>query len=283
MRKIKAWINGKFLDVGEAKISVFDRGFLYGDGLFETMRSYGGNIFKLAEHLSRLFYSSKVIKLKIPYSKRTLEGALYKILKVNRLDDAYIRLTLTRGDGPFTLKKDGRSRPNVVISAKEFRGYPQRFYSAGINAQISDIRQDERSPLSGIKTLNFLGHILARMRTQEDGFNEAIITNTEGRIAEAATGNIFLVKRRLLLTPSLDSGILPGITRGVVIRIAKGLKIRVSEKPISAGGLISADEVFLTNSLAEILPVVKIGRAEIGKGRPGEITKLLHASYRKMV
>ena len=280
---MKAWMNGRYVDMKDAKVPISDRGFLYGDGLFETMRCYNGKVFKLTEHISRLFRSSEVIKMMVPYSRRELERATCLLLKANRLKDAYVRLTVTRGEGSFALMRSRAVQPNVVITAKEFKGYPKNFYSRGISAQISDIRQDERSPLSGIKSLNFLDHIVARIRAQDDGFDEAILINTKGHISEAATSNIFLIKDGCLLTPSLDGGILPGITRCVVIHVAGKLGIKVAERSISSKELLGADEVFLTNSLAEILSVVKVNRARIGAGSPGRITKLLHAAYRQMV
>ncbi len=280
---MKVWINNKMIDAKDAKVSIFDRGFLYGDGLFETMRCYDGKIFKLAEHISRLFRSSKVMKIKIRNSKAKFAKTIYRILKANRLKDAYVRLTITRGEGSFALIRGKDAKPNVIITAKKFKGYPEAFYSRGISAKISDIRQDERSALSKIKSLNFLNHILARIRAQDDGFDEAILMNTKGHIAEAATSNIFLVKNGSILTPSLTSGILPGITRGSVIHIARKLGMRVTEKSVSSKELINADEVFLTNSLAELLSVIKINRIRIGDGKPGKVTKLLHAAYREMV
>ncbi|MDD5436431.1 MAG: aminodeoxychorismate lyase [Candidatus Omnitrophica bacterium] len=265
------------------RISVFDRGFLYGDGLFETMRSYDGNIFKFDEHLSRLFYSAKILRIKIPDSKEKLRKAVCGTLKKKHLKNAYIRITVTRGEGAFSLKRGRRSKPNVIIIIKEYEGYPETFYSRGITAAISHIRQDEFSPLSGIKSLNFLNHILARLDAQRKGFDDAILRNIKGDIAEGATSNIFLVKRGRLITPSLDSGILPGITRKNIIRIAKKLGIFVEERAVLCADLARADEVFFTNSLAELLPVVKIGPEPVGGGKPGRITKLLHVSYRKMV
>ena len=264
-------------------ISVFDRGFLYGDGLFETMRSYNGKVFKLDEHLSRLVSSANIVKIKIPLSKIMLKEAIYKNLKAKRLKDAYIRLTVTRGEGAFSLKPSAPAKPKIIIIVKKYEPNPERFYSRGISAKISDIRQNEHSPLSGIKSLNFLNYVLARMRAQDEGFNEAILMNTKGHIAEAATSNIFLVKNGKLITPSLDSGILPGITRRAVIGIAKELGIGVSERPVFPKDLIHSNEVFLTNSMSEILPVVKIGRAVIGKGLPGDITKLLHSAYKNAI
>ena len=283
MGKIKVWINGRILNAGAAAIPVFDRGFLYGDGLFETMRCYDGKAFLLYEHLSRLFASAKVLKIKIPYSRGKLERTIRGILAANRLEGAHIRITVTRGEGAFTFGKDNPTKPNVVISIKEFNGLPEAFYSRGITVAVSTLRQNEYSPLSGVKSLNFLNHILARAQARDAGFDEAILTNIKGHVAEAATSNIFLVRKGRLITPSLDTGILPGITRKVVIRIARRLKVPVEERRVSCVDLAVADEVFLTNSVAEILPVIKIGRFPVGSGSPGEITKLLHAAYRQMI
>jgi len=270
VRKLKVWINGRFTDSRDAKISVFDRGFLYGDGLFETMRAYAGSIFSLDEHLARLFNSSKNLRIKIPYSKKELREASYNIIKRNAVKDAYIRITVTRGG-------------NVIIITKEFSGYPRRDYIYGTSAKVLEMTLDEHSPLAGMKTLNRLSYLLAKESAKAGGYGEAILLNTKGDVAEGATSNLFLVKNGRLLTPSLDSGILPGITRRTVIALAKELKIPVIEKHLSYKELILADEVFLTNSLAELLPLIKVDRAKIGRGRPGEVTKLLHAAYRKMI
>lgn len=279
----KVWINGKFIGIKDAKVSIFDRGFLYGDGAFETMRSYAGVVFKLDEHLSRLFKTLKVLKIKPPFEKKALENAIYKSLKINGLTGAYIRLSITRGEGRFGISYNDSFTPNIVITAKGFEDYPEWMHSKGISAKVVDIRQNEFSPLSRIKSLNFLNYILARYEAKERGFDEAILRNYRGYIVEAATSNIFLVKREVVITPSLDSGILPGITRGLVIGIAKKLRMKVIEKNVSCNELITADEVFLTNSLGEVLPVARVDGRPIGAGSPGDITKLLHISYQKEV
>ena len=266
---MKVWINGKMVNAKDAKISVLDSGFLYGDGLFETMRSYDGKIFKLDKHLSRLFDSSKALKINISYSKEVLRKALYNCIKRNVLKNAYIRITATR---------DG----NVIIITKEFSPYPCRNYINGISAKVSKIALNEHSPLAGKKTLNFLNYLLAKEDAKASGYDEAILLNTKGNVAEGATSNIFLVKNRKLLTPSLDDGILSGITRRTVIELSEKLKIAVTEKHLSCKELLSANEVFLTNSLAELLPVIKINRTIISNGKPGTITKLLHAAYREI-
>ncbi len=283
MKNIRIWINGRLVGMKDARISVFDRGFLYGDGVFETMRSYAGAIFRLDDHLARLFKSFAIIKIKPPHSRSYFKDALHNVLKANCLKSAYIRLAVTRGEGRFGIGYRDRLVPNVVIVAKEFEGYPEWMHDRGISAGIVELRQNEYSPLSRIKSMNYLNYILARLCAKEGGCDEAILMNTEGRVSEAATSNIFLVKRRTIVTPSLDSGILPGVTRGVVIGIAKRLKLTVAEQRVSPSDLMNADEIFLTNSLAEILPVVRVDSRKIGDGSPGELTKLLRISYQKEV
>lgn len=278
----RIWINGKFVDPGKARISVFDRGFMYGDGVFETMRSYAGRVFKIDWHLNRLFESLKTIKIEHKYSKKYLRGAVYRTLKANRLSSGYIKLAITRGEGRFGISYQDKFRPNIVITAKDFEGYPGWMFDIGLSAKITGI-QNEESVISKIKTLNYLPYILARFDAQDAGFDEAILTNTKDYITEAATSNIFTVKYGGLITPSIESGILPGITRAVIIKIARKLKIGVKEKLISRRELLGADEIFLTNSLAEVLPVTRVDSKRIGSGLVGNITKLLRISYQKAV
>jgi branched-chain amino acid aminotransferase len=281
--KNKIWINGKFADENNAKISVFDRGFLYGDGAFETMRSYAGVVFKLEGHLSRLFSALNILKITSPYSMKYFKDVVYKSLEINDLTSAYIRVAVTRGEGRFGIHYSDHFRPNVVVVAKEFGDYPPWMYSKGISAGVVTIRQNEYSPASGIKSLNFLNYILARFQAKEKAYDEAILANTKGHIAEAATSNIFLVKKEAIMTPSLDSGIVAGITREVILRIARRLRLDTEEKKVSYKELLSSDEVFLTNSLVEVLPVTSIDARRVGKGVPGDLTKLLHISYQKEV
>jgi len=283
MRDEKVWINGRQRDTNDAKVSVFDRGFLYGDGVFETMRSYVGVVFMLNRHLERLFKALTFLKIRHPYPKTYLEKSIYRTLRVNGLKNAYVRITVTRGEDGFGINCEEKSIPNTVIAARPFVGYPAPTYSKGIKAKVVDIRQNEFSPISNFKTLNFLNYILARASARNDGFDEAILANTNGYIAEAATSNIFLVKGNTLIAPSVSSGILPGITRGVVLKIARRLGIKIKEKKVSRRELLNSDEIFLTNSLAEVLPVVKIDSKRIGDGAPGQISKLLRISYQKQV
>jgi branched-chain amino acid aminotransferase len=278
----KIWINGKFAPPDKAKVSVFDRGFMYGDGVFETMRCYAGKVFKLDRHLDRLFKGLKALKIKHRYSKKDLQDAISGTLKANGLSSAYIKLIVTRGEGRFGISHKDKFRPNVVITAKNFEGYPGWMFDIGLSAAITGV-QNEESMAPGIKTLNYLPYILARFDAKDMGFDEAILTNTKGFITEGATSNIFIVKNNKLITPSEASGILPGITRGVIIEIAERLKVSVKEKLVTRRGLLGADEIFLTNSLAEVLPVTRVDSKPIGTGTVGDITKLLHISYQKAV
>ncbi len=279
-----AWINGRFIDEAKAKISIFDRGFMYGDGIFETMRSYAGVVFKIDRHLKRFFDGLRIARIKPSYAtKGYLKGIIYEILRKNRLKSAYIRLSMTRGEGRFQLESSNRFKPNIVLVAKEFGEYPDWMYSNGISAKVVGLRQNEGSALAGIKSLNFLNNILSRLEAKEGGFDDAILLNTKGHVAEGVTANIFIVKGDRLSTPSLESGALPGITRGVVIETARRLGINVKEAIIRRRELRDADEVFFTNSLVEVLPVVKIDSRKIGKGKVGDMTKLIRIAYQKEV
>lgn len=282
MPGLKVWINGKFAENGEAQISVFDRGFMYGDGLFETMRSYDGAVFRIREHLDRLFSGLSVMKIKCPHDRKYLEDAVYGCLEANGLKEANIRLTVTRGASLTGSFSRADLKPNVVIITRHLE-LPTRAYEKGLAATIASIRQNDQSPVTGLKTLNFLTYILARTDAKEAGFDDAILLNTRGHVAEGTTANIFMVKHRQIMTPSLDCGILPGVTRGAVLAVAAAGGIKVKEGHFSERDLMGADEVFLTNSVIELLPVVRIGKRRIGKGEPGELTKRLHGMYREEV
>jgi branched-chain amino acid aminotransferase len=279
----KVWINGKFYDSDRAKISVFDRGFMYGDGAFETMRSYAGTVFRLDDHIGRLATSLGALGIRPPCSGKALASTVYRALKANGLKNAYIKVVVTRGEGRFGIGYKDRLIPSTVVVAKDFEGYPEWMFSEGLTASIAGLRQNELSILSRVKSLSFLGYILARFEAKDMGYDEAILLNTKGTVAEAATSNVFIVKDGSLATPSLLDGVLPGVTRACVMTLAKKAGIKTSERAVKPGELMAADEVFLTNSLAEILPVTRVGRARIGNGRPGEITKLLRISYQMEV
>lgn len=282
-REERIWINGRFVESRLAKVSVFDRGFMYGDGVFETMRSYAGVVFRIDEHLGRLFTGLSVLGIRPPCARASLKRAVYDTLRVNGLKCAYIKIIVTRGEGRFGIGYRDKFRPSTVIVAKDFEGYPDWMFRRGISCAVAGLRQNDLSVLSRVKSLSFLGYILARFEAKDMGYDEAVLVNTKGSIAEASTSNIFIVKKSVLLTPSLTSGILPGVTRACVIGIARRIGLRVREKSVSPEELAAADEAFLTNSLAEILPVTRFGPGKVGSGAPGEITKLLRVSYQKEV
>ena len=291
---MKIWLNGKVVDEKNAKVSIFDRGFLYGDGVFETMRSHNRMVFKLDEHLDRLYASFRVIDIKIPYSKQFLKQQIYRLLKVNKLDDAYIRVTVTRGQGTIGLAEIKCKDPTVVIIVIKFKPYPAKMYRDGITVKIVDIRQNEKSPLSGIKSISFLNNILARLAShrgarttgarhrgeaKKGGFDDAIMLNSRKEVSEATVSNIFLIKGRVLMTPSLKSGILPGITRRAILDAAPDIGLRPKQKAITLRELYGADEIFLTNSLMGVMPVTRVDGKIIGKGRPGLFTKMAGSNY----
>jgi len=279
---MKIWINGKLVNKKAATVSIFDRGFLYGDGVFETMRSYGRAVFKIDEHLSRLCNSLRVAKIKIPHSKSFLKKQIYRMLKINRLSNAYIRLTVTRGIGTVGLARIKGGKPTVVIFVNKLTPYPGKMYKDGITTRIVKIRQNENSPISGIKSVGFLNNILTRLEAKEEGCDDAIMMNSKGLICESTVSNIFLVKGKKLITPSLESGVLPGITRSAILKMAKKVKLKTKQARVTRTALYSADEIFLTNSLMEVMPVAKVDNRIIGKGKPGPITKKIHNEYKKL-
>jgi len=277
------WLNGTLCPKKEAKIPIDDRGFLFGDGVFETMRSYGGKVFRLDKHLKRLFDSLAIIHLQIPYQQEELAQAVYDTLKANQLRDAYIRLTVTRGQGGKGIDPPEKPSPTIVIVARELIPYPEQVYREGLRTGISEIKQNISSPTARIKSLNFLDHILARSEAKQKGLDEAILLNTEDFICEGTVSNIFLVKHGNLITPDKESGILPGITREAVIELAQRKGITVEEKKVKLSELKEADECFLTNTLMEVMPVSEIDGRKIGQGRPGPLTLHVMEWYKDMV
>jgi len=279
----KIFLNGSFVNLTRAKISIFDRGFLYGDGLFETMRAYSGEVFRLEDHLGRLFRSAKVIELSLPYSRRELRIIIKRVLKINGLSQAYIRLTLSRGvSEPGLISKPQRSA-TLAIVAREFKPLSPSEYRKGWRAIVVKIRQNQASPLSRLKSLNFLNNILARKEAQSKRADEAILLNTLGEVSEASTSNIFLVKKGIIITPSEESGLLPGITRGVVLELVLNLGLKAYSRRVSLDDLMGAEEAFLTNSLIEIMPLVEIDGRLIGRGKPGVATQIIHKAYKELV
>lgn len=276
------YLNGSFVPREEAKISLFDRGLLLGDGLFETMRAYHGQVFRFDRHFERLRRSIEFLKIPFSSSKEAVRGALDQLLEANQLQDAYIRLMVWRGEG-VGLDPETCSSSKLAIIARSFAPYSSELYEYGMKGGIVSIRQNEWSPLSRMKSLNFLPNIVAKMEAKAKGADEGILLNTKGSVAEGTVSNLFLVLKGQLLTPSLESGVLPGITREAVLELAKGEGINAIEREIALSELMSSEEVFLTNTLMEVMPMTSIDGLPIGGGRPGPITKRLANAYQELV
>ncbi len=281
---LQIYINGQFFDKENAKISVYDHGLLYGDGVFEGMRAYSGVVFRLAEHLDRLYESARAIQLTIPMSSKALGEAVDATVAKNRLQDAYIRLVVTRGAGALGLDPNKTSDPQVIIIADSISLYPAEFYEKGLPIiTASTIRNHPAALSPRIKSLNYLNNIMAKMEGLQAGCVEALMLNHKGEVAECTGDNIFIVKHGRLLTPPKDAGILEGITRNAVIELAKVAGIPVEEIALTRHDVFVADECFLTGSAAEVIPVVKIDARVIGNGQVGPITKQLLAAFKALV
>ncbi|MBC8230714.1 aminotransferase class IV [bacterium] len=264
------YLNDELITVEEAKISVLDHGFLYGNGLFETMRAYKNyHIFRLHQHLDRLFRSAEVIRLKIGYSLEIIEKAIVKTLAANGLANAgYVRLTISQGTGAPGPDPTTCEKPTLLIVVKPFVPYPEVLYQNGASAIVSSIRRNAQSPIPRLKSLNYLENILARFQSRDVGAQESIFLDTDGYIAEGSMSNIFFVKSGELYTPSTGCPILPGITREVVLEISSKIGITIREGQWTLEQLLTADEVFLTNSLMELMPLTRIDSACINDGKP---------------
>ena len=280
---LKIYINGKLYDKKDAKISVYDHGLLYGDGVFEGIRSYGGKVFRLAEHLDRLWDSAKAIWLEIPISKEKMAKAIEDTLAVNKIKDGYIRVLVTRGVGTLGLDPNRCSDPQVIIIADKISLYPDELYQQGLKIVTVSVARNHPAALSPrIKSLNYLNNILAKIEGLQAGCIEALMLNHKGEIAECTGDNIFLVRQGRLLTPPNDAGILEGITRDAVIGLARQMDIEVREIPLTKHDVYIADECFLTGTAAEVVPVVTVDSRTIGDGRPGPITRKLMARFHEL-
>lgn len=278
------WINGKLVPSAEASVSVFDHGLLYGDGVFEGMRIYGGKVFRLEEHLERLYESALAICLEMPLDQAALAKATNETVAVNDLTDGYIRLVVTRGAGTLGLDPNRCSDPQVIIIADKIALYPAEFYENGLEIITSSVIRNHPAALSPrIKSLNYLNNILAKIEGLQAGCVEALMLNHKGEVAECTGDNIFLVKNGDLKTPPLDAGILAGVTRDTVIELAIAEGIAVHGHALTKHDVYVADEVFLTGSAAEVVPVVKLDSRPIGDGKPGPITKLLSEKFHAAV
>ena len=282
------YLNGQLIPCSKAKLSPLDHGFLYGYGLFETMRVYNGHIFRLNSHVTRLRSSADSIGLtnsilRTNEGKQSLKAACMATLEANKLKDARIRLTVSAGEGDMTPDPSTCSSPTVLITARNLIALPPEQYESGFKAALSSLRRNSQSPLSRLKSTCYLENILARVAARAAGCDEAILLNEKGYLAEGSTTNIFLASNEELITPSLESGVLSGITREVVLEIARAANIKTMERQVEFKELIEADEAFITNSILELMPLTWFEDKPIGTGKPGLLTEELLAAYKKLV
>lgn len=277
---MKVYINGKYRDEAEATISVFDHGLLYGDGIFEGIRAYNGRIFRLKEHIDRLFYSAKAILLNLPMSHAALMAAVVDTCRQNDVRDGYIRLVVTRGIGTLGLNPNRCKDPSVIIIAGKIQLYPPELYQKGMDIiTVPTVRNLHSALNPAIKSLNYLNNILAKIEANNAGCEEAIMLNAEGFVAECTGDNLFIVKENQVLTPPLTAGALYGITRKVVLELAAELGYPVTEGNLTRYDVFNANECFLTGTGAELVPVVRVDGRVIGDGKPGAVTQRLVERY----
>lgn len=277
---MKVFIDGKYYSEQDAKVSVFDHGLLYGDGVFEGIRAYNGRVFKLREHIDRLFYSAKAILLDMPMSHAEIMKATVDTCRENNLRDGYIRLVVTRGIGTLGLNPNRCKRGSVIVIADKIQLYPKEMYDAGMAiVTVPTVRNLHSALNPAIKSLNYLNNILAKIEANNAGVEEAIMLNAEGYVSEGTGDNLFLVKGNTLLTPPLSAGALYGITRGTVMDLGRELGMNVGEPNLTRYDVFNADECFLTGTGAELIPVTKVDGRVIGDGKPGAKTKALVERY----
>jgi branched-chain amino acid aminotransferase len=281
---LKVYINGELFDKEDAKISVFDHGVLFGDGVFEGMRSYDGTVFRLQQHLDRLWDSAKAIWVEIPISKEEMTQAVNETLKVNDIKDGYVRLIITRGIGTLGLDAHLCKNPQVIIITDHIALYPKEFYEKGLEIVTASTQRNSPAALDPrIKSLNYLNNILAKIEGAQAGCVEALMLNHKGEVAECTGDNIFIVSNGELRTPPIDAGILEGITRGAVIELAEHAEIPLREMPLTRYDVYVADECFLTGSAAEVIPVVKVDDRVIGDGKPGRLTRDMEKRFHQLI
>jgi branched-chain amino acid aminotransferase len=284
MSSPKVYIGGRLYEKADAKISVFDHGLLYGDGIFEGIRSYSGRVFRLEAHIDRLYDSARGIHLVIPMTKADMAQAVVDTLKANSLRDAYIRLIVTRGAGSLGLDPRKTTDPQVIIITDSISLYPEELYEHGLKIITAGTMRNHPSALNPrIKSLNYLNSILAKIEGTNAGCLEALMLNHKGEVAECTGDNIFIVRKGELHTPSIDAGILEGITRDAVIELAAKSGIKVVERAMDRHDVYTADECFLTGTAAEVIPVVEVDGRPIGTGKPGPVTHDLHERFHALV
>ncbi len=280
---LKIYMNGTLVPEEDAKVSVFDHGLLYGDGVFEGIRVYGGNVFQLEEHVSRLYESAAAIRLVIPISTDEMTDAVEQTVKANGITDGYIRLVITRGAGSLGLDIRKTSNPQIIIIADTITLYPEEIYQKGMELITASTIQNHPQALSPrIKSLNYLNNILAKIEGTDAGTVEALMMNHKGEVAVCTGDNIFIVKKGILKTPPVDAGILEGVTRNVVMELAEEAGISVEQVTMSRYDIYVADECFLTGTAAEVIAVVSLDGRTIGQGIPGPITQDLRERFQKL-
>lgn len=273
MSELVIFLNGTMVPASEAKVSVFDHGFLYGDGIFEGIRTYQGKVFKLEEHLDRLYQSAKSIMLDIPYTRSEMSEAVLSTVRANGLKDAYIRLIVSRGPGDLGLDPDKCMRASVIIIADRIALYPEEMYQQGLELASVSIRRPSTDMLNpAIKSLNYLNNVMAKIEANLRGLPEVILLNAQGYVVEGTADNVFVVRDQVLLTPPVNAGILNGVTRTVVMNLAREAGIECREENFTLHDVYNADECFLTGTAAEIIPAVKCDGRTIGTGTPGMVT-----------
>ncbi|MGB0263192.1 MAG: branched-chain-amino-acid transaminase [Opitutales bacterium] len=281
---MKIYLNDQLVDADAAKVSVFDHGLLYGDGIFEGIRLYDGCVFKLDAHLERLEYSAKAIMLKLPWSRQEIADAVCETCRANGLQNGYIRLVITRGVGSLGLSIKNCDQPQLIIIADTIQLYPQEFYENGLKIITVPTRRCNPAALPpAVKSLNYLNNILAKIEAQHLGYHEAIMLNDQGYVAECTGDNIFVIHKGELITPAASAGALKGITRDTALAIADELGIPWREANLTRYDVWVADELFLTGTAAEIIPIVEVDARPIGKGQPGPITAKFLECFRKLV
>jgi len=269
------------MPVNEARISPTDYGFLYGFGLFETLRAYDGKVFRLDRHLNRLARSTETLGL--PATTLDIGKAVTDTLLANKLRNARIRVTVSAGEGAAVPDPATCTNPTVIITSRQFEPYPEQTYEKGFKAVISSIRRNSQSPLSSLKSTNYLENIMAKRETRTAGADEALFLNERDIVAEASMSNVFIVSGGILKTPRVENGILPGITREIVMDLAPKLGIETATEDIWLDDVFEAQEAFLTNSLMAVMPLVKVAGKRIGSGKPGLVTGKIREAYRKLV
>ena len=275
-------VNGRLQQAAEASVSIFDRGLLYGDGIFETFRIYDGRPFRVDDHLRRLQHSAHAIRLRLPHPAAWFRRQIGLLLHANRLSDAIVRLTVTRGVGPTGLEPPPTVVPTIILFARPFAGYPASLYQRGLTVIIASMRRPP--PVATVphtKSLNYLGGILAKQEAVRRGADDALLLSMEGHVCEGTTSNLFFVRAGRLYTPSPRTGLLEGITRRVILKLARRLKIPVHEGLFHPNELTAADELFLTNTSYEVMPVVRVEGHRIGTGRPGPLTRRLRRAFQQ--